>query len=151
MIFLSAGANRIQNGGFESGHFEPWQPTGNQGNQGVLRFLQGFGSPHSGADYAYFGPIHSPGQLSQVVTTTSSECTLSFYVSAGARTTISGVAFLRAFVDGDQVADASAALPDYQMYTAIFQGSGTAQTIGFMYQNDPDFYFLDDVSLTCPE
>ena len=61
----SAGANLVQNGGFETGDLSQWTEVGNTGYAVV-----GCGGAPEGDCQAYFGPVGSPGGISQSVATT---------------------------------------------------------------------------------
>jgi hypothetical protein len=62
----SAGANLVQNGGFETGDLSSWTEVGNTGYAAV-----GCGGAPAGDCQAFFGPVGSPGGISQSLATTA--------------------------------------------------------------------------------
>ncbi len=139
----------MQNGGFETGDFSSWVLSG-QDDDGVISNV-GDEQPHSGMYQAYFGNDGGFGNLSQTIQTTATTCTLAFYSAARETATESDTQFFFAYIDDVQIQDASTttASEDYILYSAMFEGSGGEQILSFGFRNDPDFYLLDDVSVTC--
>ena len=83
--------------------------------------------------------------LSQAICTSTATCTLTLYI------TYSGTGLFKAAVDGIVLIDASnpTAYPVYQLYQVNFPGRGNLQTLSFQFRNDPSYYYVDDIRVSC--
>ncbi len=142
----------MQNGGFETGDFSSWVLTA-QSTIYDRVVASGFDDDpsHSGMYLAQFGNSGGFGNLSQTIQTTATTCTLAFYSATYQTATESDSQFFFAYIDDEQLQDASTttANGDYILYSAMFEGSGGEQILSFGFRNDPSYYLLDDVSVTC--
>jgi subtilase family serine protease len=136
----------VSNGGFETGDFISWTFSGNVTNMFVT------GSPifvHSGNDAAILGPIGSLGYLSQMVPTVPGQSyVLSFWLenADGGLPNEFSVSW-----NGNVVSD-QLNLPQFgwtnQQFVVTGAAASTNTLLQFGFRNDPQFFELDDVSLT---
>ena len=140
--------NLVTNPGFETGNFSGY----------TLNEPGGFSNVGSNPAFANSGTFHAnlapavdaTGSLSQVLTTTAGTAyTLSFFL---ANNNSGAVNFFQAFINGALVS-ASTSPPFsnngvYQQLFANFTATGSSTTLDFRYRHDPDFWRLDDVSVT---
>ncbi len=151
-----ASANLVTNGGFETGDFTGWTQTGNTDFSGVTDI-----GSHSGNFSAYFGPVGSFGYISQDISTVAgSTYDLSFFLANGASQfksnflspSPSGGATnaFQVFWNGMMIANFSNVSNPLAFTTFNFSNllaTGSTSTLTFGFLNDPDFFFLDDVSV----
>jgi hypothetical protein len=141
-----ASANLVTNGGFESGDFTGWTQGGNTGST----FVSG-GDPNSGTFAADLGPSKSPGSLSQGLTTVAGAFyDLSFFMFAdggGKGPFGGGVIFFQVFWNGVMIFDTTNPPSSYQQFAFSVQATGSSTELRFVFQNDPAFFHLDDVSV----
>jgi len=134
----------VSNGGFETGDFTDWTLSGNATNMFVT------GSPifvYDGNYSAGLGAIGSLGYLSQTVPTVSGQSyVLSFWLenANGGLPNEFNVSW-----NGNIIYDQTN-LPPFNWTNLQFTNTatGTSSTIQFGFRNDPQFFGLDDVSLT---
>jgi hypothetical protein len=137
-----ARADLIVNGGFESGDFTGW-------TTGAISYPEYIvTSPvHSGQYAAQIaGYSYGPDTLSQTITTTTvgQHYDLSFwrYVGGGGPTEL-----LNVYWDGQQVySELNPGARPYEQISVDVVGTGS-DTVLFQCANDPDFTYLDDISL----
>jgi hypothetical protein len=134
--------NLIDNPGFESGDFSCWTHTGNTDYDAVDG-----SNPHSGSYAATLGPVGSLGSLWQTVPTTPGQTYMLTYWLAHPYTDSTPNEF-KVSIGGNTVYDGTnlgnfiyAPSPQFN-YTA----TGTWTTIRFDFQEDPAYFYLDDVS-----
>ncbi len=154
-LFLSAaaastlhGAERIQNGGFETGSFPPWtftDPSNFTNVGGDSAFA------HSGTYHANLGASPNTGTLSQTFSTVAgSVYAISYYL---ANDGAAGGGFVNSFTASfngvviASVTQTNAAAFGYTLFTANVTATGASSTLQFQYRNDNDFFRLDDVSV----
>ena len=134
----------ILNGGFETGDFTSWNLSGNTTNTYVS------GSPtfvHSGNYAARLGPVGSLGYLSETVPTVPGEpYVLSFWLENpdGGLPNEFSVSW-----NGNIIYDQTN-LPAFTWTNLQFavQATGSSSVVQFGARNDPQYFDLDDVSLT---
>ena len=144
-----AGPNLVANGGFESGDFTDWTPTGDSTFDGVQ--CPGPGPEvFEGLCYAFFGPSGTIGGISQdiFVGPIGTPFILTFAFEPDGGTTSS---FLASFGGVTLLSLTDPAASPYQVYT--FGGTTTAvtQTLAFSFRDDPGFLNLDGVTVAVPE
>jgi hypothetical protein len=140
---LTGGANRIINGGFETGNFMGWTQSGNTGATGV-----GTGTVHSGMYSAFLGPVGSDGFLAQTFTTTpGATYTLDYWLEHDG----GSPSDFYAQIDGTTVAGSLLTNPPafaYREYTFTFVAAGPTTELKFGFREDPTYFHLDDVSVS---
>ncbi|MGZ5552026.1 MAG: hypothetical protein ACXWHF_00150 [Chthoniobacterales bacterium] len=109
---------------------------------------------HSGVNYANLGATATTGSLSQLLTTMPGRLyTLSFFLT---NNTILPTNFFQAFFNGSLVfattsppfTGSGAYIPE--TITGLL-ATGSSTLLEFRYQNDQDFWRLDDISVVAPE
>ena len=137
-------ANIVTNGGFETGSFSGWTPTGDQTFNGVQ--CPGPGpTVAAGNCSAFFGPVGTTGGISQTLTTeagTLYEIDFSFLADGGTPSS-----FLATFGGVPLISLTNPPASGFQAFS--FQGlsTGTSTTLTFLFRDDPGFLFLDAVSV----
>lgn len=138
---LTAQANLIANGGFETGDFTDWTPSGNTANIGIddLYYV------HSGNYGAYLGAIGTLGYLSQTITTTpGQDYDLSFWLLSDGGTPNEFTVLWNGNAIFDQT-DLPAS--NWQQYTFDLVATSASTTLSLGFQNDPLYFGLDDISV----
>lgn len=140
----ASGQNLVSNPGFETGDFTGWSLSGNTGFTDVVD------TPvHSGKWAGEFGQVGSTGDLFQtLVTVPGTTYTFSFWLQSGGDAGEGGQ-FFDASWDGSSVfsLDPPPGPFDYTQESFSVLASGSSTDIKFTFQNDPDFFHLDDVSV----
>jgi len=158
LLFIAAGslnANLVVNGGFETGNFSGWtlvDPSmlSNVGNDPAFA--------HSGTYHANLGTMIVPpgpptqGSLSQnLATTPTTLYTLSFWLANDITVFPGGSTFdsFSVFWNGASIFSAAnlPAFPYTQFTFANLAATGPSTTLEFRFQQDSDFFRLDDVSV----
>ena len=144
---VASAADLVTNGGFETGNFSGWTNGGNTGFTGVES--QGFSAgAASGTYFAFFGPVGSQGTLSQSLATVAGQTyTLSFDLADSRVAANETFAVSYNGVTLDSFAGGNPSAPGYDHYQFTFTGVD-AGTLQFDFRNDPDYYLLDNVSVT---
>ncbi len=166
----SVAGNVVQNCGFETGDFSSWTYSGNLEGGAPPNNYYGVdnSNPNSGTYAAYIGVQGGGGSdigtlgpfltLSQTLNLLPSEYyQVSFYLNQNAPTPNPGylnyfdARFNGAYVFTEENVPNSGGV--YQMYThrvstPVDAAAASASLLAFNFQNDSDFFFLDDVSVT---
>jgi hypothetical protein len=140
----ASAANLVDNGGFESGNFAGWSLAGNTGYTGVGT-VGVFGiAPTEGSFLAYFGAIGSDTVMTQsLAVTSSSHYTVSFDLADDGAS--SGQDFSASF-GGTSLLSLNSLSSSFTHYSFdVLGGTGVLQ---FGARNDPNYWLLDNVSVT---
>lgn len=133
----------LSNNSFETGDFSGWTLSGNLGFSGIG------GGPHTGTYAAIFGPVGSPGYISQTVATTP-----------GSIYDISWWLFSDGFTPNEfQVSAGGSVLIDhsnlpaslYTKMTTSFTAEAASTEVKFGFRDDPGFFRFDDASVRLSE
>lgn len=145
-VFAAAAqAELVTNGGFETGDFSGWTQHGDTGATSVW-----LSNSHGGSYNAYFGPVNSFGGIYQVLSANpGDQLHLSFWLLSE-----NGGTPNQMFVELDGQTVVS--LVDYTNtgwveYTADVTVANANPELRFSFYNPPDYFDLDDVSVTVPE
>jgi hypothetical protein len=136
----------LVNGGFETGTFAGWTPTGDQTFNGVQ--CPGPSSAvFQGNCSAFFGPVGTTGGISQVVTglIPGSEYNINFAFEPDGGTPSS---FLAQFGGSTLLSLTNPAGGPYTLYSFSRTASAASETLSFTFRDDPGFLNLDAVSIT---
>jgi hypothetical protein len=139
-IASAAGANLVQNGGFETGDLSDWTQVGNTGYGGVA-----CANAPEGDCEAFFGPLGSLGGIAQsIATTAGSQYSVSFIFNSDGGTP---GAFKVDF--GNQTLLNLTNPPAAGNQTFTFNSFATAANtvLQFQFQDDPGFMLLDAVQV----
>jgi hypothetical protein len=142
-VYALADTQLVQNGGFETGDFTYWDESGNSvfdNVSGDALFV------HSGLFGAEFGPVGSPGYISQTVPTTpGGQYLFSFWLDSPDG---DGPNELTAVWNGYTVSDQTN-LPGFGWtnYQFTVTATGSYSTLELGFRDDTSFLGLDDVSL----
>ena len=157
---IEAKANYIVNGGFETGDFTGWTPSGNTSGGIFVRTTGSPGgyNPYAGTYFAAVGPSGSLGFLSQTFSdTVGQQLQISYYFASNGNTPN----VFEALFDGTTLFDQSnisatgGSSPwPYVNYTFDVTATGS-DTLKFGFRDDPSVLALDNVSVnaisTVPE
>jgi hypothetical protein len=142
------GANLVTNGGFETGDFGGWLLTGfGSGEANVINGAAGANTlVHGGIHAGQFGP-GSLGFISQnLMTTVGASYNLDFWVSNPVGGTPTE---WKVVVGGNTLIDVTNAPRfNYTHYTFTFTATTAVTSLQFGFAHPPDWFYLDDVSVT---
>jgi len=151
-VGLAGGAqalNIVNNGGFETGDFTGWTPTGNSTFNGVTCPGSGPGGAPQGLCEAFFGPIGSDGGISQSLSTVAGNK----YVVSFSLSTDGGLPsdFSATFGTATLISLTSPAAAAAHTLTFVLNATSATTLLSFNFRDDPGFMFLDAVSVSVPE
>jgi hypothetical protein len=144
-----AGTAQVTNGGFETGDFSGWTQFGDTAFNGVCTFgTCPLGeTPYAGNYSAFFGPVGDTGGIYQDITTVPGQTyTISFYL---ALPDVGTPNFFQVQF-GDAVFNLTN-FPgsfDWALFTMTDMATTTTTRLTFTFRNDPNYWFLDNVSVT---
>jgi len=144
---LSIGQPIIQNGGFETGDFTDWTLSGNTIATAVVGGGTGSVYVHSGTYAAQLGPPSSPGYLTQNLTTSAGQ---NYMVSLWLRNPTGGTPnqFQIQWNGATMFYQTNLTGTGWTNLQFIATATGSVTALQFGFQNDPDYFGLDDVSVT---
>jgi hypothetical protein len=143
--------NFVVNGSFETGDFTGWTLSGDTSLVGVCDVSSCPGSfpPYDGAFAAYFGPVGNTATITQdIATVAGTMYTLSFFLANPVGGTPSS--FTVSFGVGTSAVafTLTNGLPfNWTQYTFVYTASGAVTPLAFTFQNDPAYWFLDEVAV----
>lgn len=149
----AAAQNLVLNGGFETGTFSSWTQTGNTGFSGVTNNAGDPSAPSpQGTYHAYFGPLSTGGIFQNFATTIGMIYRVSYFLNSGAsrtntRTFQAQVGNPGALTTLESLTN-PALFTGYVQRTFTFTATTAISQIHFTFENDPDYWRLDNVFVT---
>ncbi len=139
--YAMAATELVNNGNFATGDFTGWTLSTNADT--TLNFV-GPGQDYNPA--ATFGQSGSVATMSQTLTTTAGNLyNFSFQLSNGSYTDLASSSFSAA-LDGVTQYTTTGPLTGTYNFTTQFTALSNATNLTFSFQNDSDFYYLQNVS-----
>ncbi len=140
--------NLVNNGSFETGDFSSWTVSGDPTFTGVCdaSTCPGAFAPFDGNFAGYFGPVGDTASISQMIPTTpGDEYSLSFYLAnpEGGTPNYFAVTFGNSTFSFTNFGVAFS----WQQFTMTTVATGTETPLQFSFQNDPGYWFLDNVQV----
>lgn len=131
----------IINGDFESGSFSGWTQFGNVG----FTSIGGGATAHSGSFGASFGPVGSTGGIVQTLATTAgTQYELSYWLRHDGGNPNSVLVEWNGIAQQSLVNDPGFG---YTEFTFLVTATAPTTDLRFTFQQNPAFYYLDDVSV----
>jgi hypothetical protein len=144
-VVVSAQANMLVNGDFETGDFTGWTVAADY--TGVTAYISTVGGPESGNYFAALGAGGTPGTISQAVSTASGQnYNLSYWFASSGYTPNYFAALWNGVQIGASVEDNVGAF-GWTVFNFTVVGTGS-DTLTFQERNDISYQGLDNVSLT---
>lgn len=144
---LSIGQNLVQNGGFETGGFTGWSQSGNTGST-TISSLGTY--VHSGSHGLQTGPVGSLGYLAEVLQTAPGQSyLLSFWlVNPTAGNALNPEQFNVSWNGTNVYGVTNPTNWAWTNFNFVVTAIATNSTLQFAFENNPDYFGLDDVSVT---
>jgi len=140
-LALSAQAQIIVNGGFETGDFSGWTQFGDSGFDGVDTFY-----PHTGAFQAYFGSGTASGIRQSLTANAGDRLIVQFWITTDFGDVPNTCTVT---LDGQPVADlANFRNTIYRSFSATITVTSANPELVFTLMNASDYFELDDVTVT---
>jgi hypothetical protein len=147
-LAISAHAQSVVNGGFESGSLSGWTLDGDQTYIGVISGNFDGLNPHGGSYLSYQGPVGGTAGFHQVVTGlhAGDHVTLDFWYASDGNTPN---AFSCVFDNQTLVSLTNDTThTGWTEFNYAVTISADNPTLAFLFQNDPGYDMLDDVSVS---
>lgn len=144
-----ATGNLVMNGGFETGDFTDWMQFGDTSFNGVcMAGTCPLGeTPFDGTYSAFFGPVGDTGGIYQNITTVPGDLyTISFYLALPDVGTPNS--FEVQFGTSNFVLTNFPGSFQWTQFVITDMATSTSTRLTFTFRNDPNYWFLDDVSVT---
>jgi hypothetical protein len=143
-VSVHAASSVVQNGDFETGTFSSWTQSGNTGFTSVTSGNSSY--THSGTYGASVGPSGSLGFLSQTLTTVPGQIyRLSFWLNSPG----GSPSEFNATWNGSTLIDlVNPPATGWSNYVFTVTATSSSTVLQFGLRNDPDFFGLDDISVT---
>jgi hypothetical protein len=145
---LAVGQPIIQNGGFETGDFTNWTQSGYTSYNYVMSSSSQYGSyVHSGSYAALLGPYGSPGYLTQSLATSAGQ---NYVLSLWLRNPTGDTPdFFQVQWNGATLfAQTNITFTAWTNLVFLVAATSSATTLQFAFQNDADYFGLDDINVT---
>ncbi|MBT9582416.1 carbohydrate binding domain-containing protein [bacterium] len=141
--------NLVLNGGFETGNFSSWTQFGDTGFSSVVTATSPEGTRH-----ARMGPMSPGGIFQNIATTIGQAYHISYALSSGGSTSRTRT-FLAQFGDRLHLTTLESltnpALFSFTYRSFTFVATTTTSQIRFTFENDPNYWRLDNVVVKTPE
>ena len=149
LTVATAAFAQVNNGSFETGDFTGWTVSGDTAFVGVcdVSSCPGGFAPEDGNFAAYFGPVGDTATISQTIATTpGDQYSLSFYLAnpVGGTPNYFSVTFGNSSFSFSNFGVAFG----WQQFTLTTVATGNETDLSFTFQNDPAYWFLDNVSVS---
>jgi hypothetical protein len=145
---LVQAGNLVTNGGFETGDFTGWTLSGDQGSTGVcdVSSCPGNFTPYEGSFAAYSGGVGHKVSLSQEIATTPGQFyKLDFFL---ANPVAGDLGYFEADWDGFAFEKVKTNLSfSWTEFSATEMATSSETELSFTFQNEPGYFFLDDVQV----
>jgi hypothetical protein len=140
----------VVNGGFEETADEPTDFIPEWDEFGLTMFHGVGGNPRTGAQAAFFGAIDGTSEISQSLPTTAGTIySLTFWLANSADADPPDENFFAVRWEGGVVATGTNVNEfGYTLFTSTVTASSDGSLLEFEFQNDAEFFDLDDVSVT---
>lgn len=145
--------NLVLNGGFETGNFSSWTQTGNTGFTQVLSTAGDPSAPSpQGTFHARLGPLAAGGIFQNFTTTVGMIYRVSYFLNPGfstgaRRTFVAQVGNPSSLITLESLTN-PALFAGYVQRTFTFTATTTTSQIRFTFENDPDYWRLDNIIVT---
>jgi len=156
--------NLVLNGGFETGTFSSWTQTGDTGFTAVSSTSGDPSAPSpQGTYHAYFGPLTSGGIYQNFATIVGTVYRVSFSLNSGLSASANRSFRAQAGRAGsplttyDSLTNSTIpvntpanphATAVYAQRSFTFTATNTTSRIQFLFENDPDYWRLDNIIVT---
>lgn len=144
-----ASTAQVTNGGFETGDFTGWTQFGDTTFNGVCNASNcPLGeTPFAGTYSAFFGPVGDTGGISQSISTVvGDQYTVEFWLALPASGTPNS--FSATFGTGGFSFTNFPGSFQWSLFEFTGTATSTSTTLTFTFRNDPNYWFLDNVSVT---
>ncbi len=149
-VIASAPASAVSlvaNGGFETGSFSSWTPTGDASFSSVSSDTP---VPQTGTYGASFGPFGTTGGISQTLATLAgTSYILDFWLQdeADVLGAFAPNSFLATWNGATVTSLLNSPAFNYRHFTLSVTATSPSTVLGFTFRNDPGFWDLDNVSV----